>query len=163
MKKNIEIESLTGGIDARKETANRKWGKDYLRLKVSPETRFKWDAQVERYTKAVQANHLPSVRVHAKSMMAGFDALEREAAELGHSPTPPTIWTATAGPRETPIHIVKEREHVDLAENEGVVTFTLDELVQMIPAGLIAIKQQFRGTRLTNWKEVEFKDDEIPF
>ena len=60
MKKNIEMESLTGGIDARKETANRKWGKDYLRLKVSPETRFKWDAQVERYTKAVQANHLPS-------------------------------------------------------------------------------------------------------
>ena len=27
----------------------------YLRLKVSPETRFKWDAQVERYEKAVKA------------------------------------------------------------------------------------------------------------
>lgn len=163
MQKNIELQSITDGIDALKEATDRKWGVDYLRLKVSPETRFKWDAQVERYEKAVKANHLPSVRVHAKSMTAGFDALEAEATKLGFSPTPPTIWTALAGPRQIPIHVVKEREHVDLAENEGVVTFTLDEIVQMIPPNIIAIKAQFTGTRITNWEEVEFKDDDIPF
>jgi hypothetical protein len=162
MKKNIEMESITDGIDALKEATDRKWGVGYLRLKVSPETRFKWDAQVERYEKAVLANHLPSVRVHAKSMTAGFDALEAEATKLGFSPTPPTIWTALAGPRQIAIHVVKEREHVDLAENEGVVTFTLDEIVQMIPPNIIAIKAQFKGTRLNNYEHEDF-DDEIPF
>lgn len=162
MKKNTELKSISDGIDALFEAADRKWGVGYLRLKVTPETRFKWDAQVDRYEAAVKAEHLPSVRTHAKSLTLGFDALDAEATRLGFSPTPPTIWTALAGPRQIPIHVVKEREHVGLAENEGVVTFTLDEIVQMIPPNIIAIKAQFKGTRLANYEHEEF-DDEIPF
>jgi len=33
----------------------------------------------------------------------------------------------------------------------------------MIPVNIIAIKAQFTGTRITNWEEVDFKDDDIPF
>ena len=46
MQKNIELESITNGIDALREATDRKWGKNYLRLKVGPETRFKWDVKI---------------------------------------------------------------------------------------------------------------------
>ena len=55
MKKNLELKSITDGVDALRESADWKWGADYLRLKVSSEMRFKWDAQVERYNQAEQA------------------------------------------------------------------------------------------------------------
>ena len=163
MKKNIELKSITDGIDVIKQSADRKWGTDYLRLKVSNDTRFKWDAQVERYNQAVQEQHLPSVRVHAKSMTAGYAALEREADKLGHKPMPPTIWTSKGGPRKTTIHIVREFEHVKQVENSGAATFTIEELIKMIPSGVIALKLQFTGSELKKWEKVTFYDDEIPF
>jgi hypothetical protein len=57
---------------------------------------------------------------------------------------------------------VREKEHMNQVE-DGTVAFTLDELVMMIPSNIIHIKSQFAGTRVINWKEVKFVDDEIPF
>ena len=163
MKKNLELKSITDGVDALRESADRKWGADYLRLKVSSEMRFKWDAQVERYEKAVSEKHLPSVRVHAKSMEAGIAAMESEAKSLGNEPMPPMIWTSKGGPRGTTIHVVQHAEQVKRAENKNAATFTVDELIKMIPSGVIALKLQFTGSELKKWEEVEFYDDEIPF
>jgi hypothetical protein len=162
VKKNIELDSLIAGINALVIEADRKWGTDQLRLKVGSDLRFKWDAQWKRYQAAVEANHLPSVRDHAKSVTKGFAALELEAASLGNKPVPPSVWTTVAGPRNTPVAIVREKEHMNQVE-DGTVAFTLDELVMMIPANIIHIKSQFTGTRVINWKEVELVDDEIPF
>ena len=162
MKKNLELKSITDGVDALRESADRKWGADYLRLKVSSEMRFKWDAQVERYEKAVSEKHLPSVRVHAKSMEAGIAAMESEAKSLGNEPMPPMIWTSKGGPRGTTIHVVREAEQVKRVQNKNAATFTVDELIKMIPAGVIALKLQFTGSELLKC-EGEFYDDEIPF
>ena len=105
MKKNIELDSLIAGINALVIEADRKWGTDQLRLKVGSDLRFKWDAQWKRYQAAVEANHLPSVRDHAKSVTKGFAALELEAASLGNKPVPPSVWTTIAGPRNTTVAI----------------------------------------------------------
>ena len=145
-----------------RESADRKWGADYLRLKVSSEMRFKWDAQVERYEKAVAEKHLPSVRIHAKSIEAGIAAMESEAKLLGNEPMPPMIWTSKGGPRGTTIHVVQHAEQVKRAENKSAATFTVDELIKMIPAGVIALKLQFTGSELKKF-DGEFYDDEIPF
>ena len=162
MKKNLELKSITDGVDALRESADWKWGADYLRLKVSSEMRFKWDAQVERYEKAVAEQHLPSVRIHAKSIEAGIAAMESEAKLLGNEPMPPMIWTSKGGPRGTTIHVVREAEQVKRVQNKNAATFTVDELIKMIPAGVIALKLQFTGSELKKF-DGEFYDDEIPF
>ena len=138
----------------------RIWGVDRLPFLVSDFLRVKFESQQERLNTFIESNDEPAIQKAAAGMIRGWELLDAEAREAGHRPLVDTIWTVKHPDTGKLVSIYNSEVSLVDLQASGGVAFSLQELVQFIPALVLPAKLDFPGCTV---EEVKDFDDENPF
>ena len=97
--------------------------------------------------------------------VASLIALDQAATADGHRPLPEAVWTAKHKSGDIVTVFRDDAQLVDIAAAGGV-SFTLEELVELIPADVLVAKKEFHGIKVVDVRDKtkdEDLNDEIPF
>lgn len=118
---------------------NRRWGYNRLPHIVSIDLMERFKAQQFKWQNACMecvASCLPAdldrVKKHGEAMIRAYDALDKQALALGHSPTPPGQWEFELADG-TPIVLVRSRSEMGNVEREPKAqVWCLEEIGEII-------------------------------
>lgn len=110
-----------------------KWGKGRLRLLVPADLREKFDRQRYLTSQAIWLGELEEVKEQTKRMIKAWNALDRQATEVGAEIKPVEQWEAVLGDGTTLI-VVKTLEEASLVKIEGrkAVVWSLQEVAAIV-------------------------------
>ena len=156
-------------LDAIAADIELRWGNGRIETLVSVETAAKFEAARAKLDVAMHNQDADEVVRRATVMMRGWQAIETEAKELGHSPAPPDMWYATApkenGEKELQIVIAKDNADASLAQTD-VPVYNATEIARIVrawrsQADVHTVKGLFKGAEVVKLRELE--EDEVPF
>lgn len=129
------IQAHIDGVDHVASEMERKWGVGRLRLLVTADLRERFDAQREKFNRAIWSHDLEAVSVHAPAMVRAWQALDREATECGCAELEPVVWEGRK-PDGTVMAVVRTpaEAHAVTADGRHTEVWTLDELIRVATA-----------------------------
>ena len=142
-----------------------KWGVDRLPRLVSEILRIKFDQQRNLLNEAIKSNDAARIAKQSEGMRRAWIALDQAATADGHRPLPEAVWTAKHKSGDIVTVFRDDAQLVDIAAAGGV-SFTLEELVELIPAEVLVAKREFHGIKVVDVRDKtkdEDLNDEIPF
>jgi len=167
--------SVIDGVDFIANQMERKWGIGRLRLIVDEQLRIKFDAQLEKFNAAIEANQTDLISVQAEGMKRAWQALDKAADNAGQKPLSAEVWEVTLPGSGRVVAVVRTSEKAHLVVTPECETWTLSEISHLIEhAGTLVadIKRTFPGAEITaihgktNPPDKPFdwsKGDDIPF
>ena len=157
-----EVELLYQKVAFMRDEINRKWGHDRLKKLVPVDWRLRLEQAELRFSFAGQDRNPKAMREQAASLEKGWAKLEQLAAEAGHTPLAPEVWSLhdQFGKR---CYLVLNSEHRDSVPEDDGYVLTLDEIAKFIPKEISKIKSAFAGTKVEQYEERGDFDDPIPF
>lgn len=167
--------SIIDGVDFIATQMERKWGIGRLRLIVDEQLRIKFDAQLEKFNAAIEADQADLISVQAEGMKRAWQALDKAADANGLKPLSAEVWEVTLPGSGRIVAVVRTSEEAHLVATPECETWTLSEISHLIEhAGTLVadIKRTFPGAEITaihgktNPPDKPFdwsKGDDIPF
>tara|TARA_R100000315_G_scaffold30998_1_gene12447 strand:+ start:342 stop:809 length:468 start_codon:yes stop_codon:yes gene_type:complete len=152
-------------LDTVSRSMEMKWGVDRLPRLVSEYLRNKFDQQRNLLDEAIKSNDAARIAKQSEGMRRAWVALDQVATADGHRPLPEAVWTAKHKSGDIVTVFRDDAQLVDIAAAGGV-SFTLEELVKLIPAEVLVAKREFHGIKVTDVRDKtkdEDLNDEIPF
>ena len=152
-------------LDTVSRSMEMKWGVDRLPRLVSEYLRIKFDQQRNLLEEAIKSNNAARIAKQSEGMRRAWVALDQVATADGHRPLPEAVWTAKHKSGDIVTVFRDDAQLVDIAAAGGV-SFTLEELVKLIPAEVLVAKREFHGIKVTDVRDKtkdEDLNDEIPF
>jgi len=160
----VELDKIVSDYEQR-------WGIDRLPELVDTKLREKYEAQLERLNKAIDADIGSEVRVEAEAMARAYTALEKVAKANGHSELTGEFWEA-AMPDGKVLAITRtfDEQHKVAREHRDMVVYCVEEVANILAnwQGHVAVtmaKHTFPGAEVVRVeeKQEEVFDDELPF
>ena len=148
-----------------------KWGVDRLETLVSVDTAARFGSAKVKLDESIFQNDATEVAKRAGIMQRGWEALDREATERGHTSLSITAWTwrDDGGRAHAFVRDVAEA-HQYGKENPGVAVWTMAEIIRIVdnfdhfsknlPS---EAKVAFPGAEVSAIKNKGKLDDDIPF
>ena len=152
-------------LDTVSRSMEMKWGVDRLPRLVSEYLRIKFDQQRNLLDEAIKSNDAARIAKQSEGMRRAWVALDQVATADGHRPLPEAVWTAKHKSGDIVTVFRDDAQLVDIAAAGGV-SFTLEELVKLIPADVLVAKKEFHGIKVVDVRDKGGDDelnDEIPF
>ena len=152
-------------LDTVSRSMEMKWGVDRLPRLVSEILRIKFDQQRNLLNEAIKSNDAARIAKQSEGMRRAWIALDQAATADGHRPLPEAVWTAKHKSGDIVTVFRDDAQLVDIAAAGGV-SFTLEELVELIPADVLVAKREFHGIKVVDVRDKtkdEDLNDEIPF
>ena len=152
-------------LDTVSRSMEMKWGVDRLPRLVSEILRIKFDQQRNLLNEAIKSNDAARIAKQSEGMRRAWIALDQAATADGHRPLPEAVWTAKHKSGDIVTVFRDDAQLVDIAAAGGV-SFTLEELVKLIPAEVLVAKREFHGIKVVDVRDKtkdEDLNDEIPF
>tara|TARA_R110000765_G_scaffold384514_1_gene476217 strand:- start:444 stop:1022 length:579 start_codon:yes stop_codon:yes gene_type:complete len=159
-------------VDAIAAEIELRWGVAKLETLVSTETAAKFESARAKLDVALHNKDVQLVIQRAAVMQRGWKALEAEAIRLGHKPSPPELWHATApdeyGEQELQIVIAKDNSAATLAHTDLQV-YTVTEIARIVRSwqsqSLVHdVKNVFPGAEFVRASDGPLEDSkDIPF
>ena len=152
-------------LDTVSGSMEMKWGVDRLPRLVSEILRIKFDQQRNLLNEAIKSNDAARIAKQSEGMRRAWIALDQAATADGHRPLPEAVWTAKHKSGDIVTVFRDDAQLVDIAAAGGV-SFTLEELVELIPAEVLVAKREFHGIKVVDVRDKtkdEDLNDEIPF
>ena len=152
-------------LDTVSRSMEMKWGVDRLPRLVSEILRIKFDQQRNLLNEAIKSNDAARIAKQSEGMRRAWIALDQAATADGHRPLPEAVWTAKHKSGDIVTVFRDDAQLVDIAAAGGV-SFTLEELVELIPAEVLVAKREFHGIKVVDVRDKtkdEDLNDEIPF
>lgn len=143
------ITSVVDGVDHVAQQMEHKWGVGRLRLLVSADLRARFDAQRERFNRAVFGNDAEATAKHGQAMSTAWQKLDEAATAAGAKPLDPEVWeTATDDGEVIAIARTNAEAATIFRQNRAMRVFTLAEIGRVIghfPELLMRAKEVFPG------------------
>jgi hypothetical protein len=148
-----------------------RWGVDRLETLVSVDTAARFASAKVKLDESIFQNDATEVAKRAAIMQRGWEALDREATERGHTALSITAWTwrDDGGRAHAFVRDVAEA-HQYGKENPGVAVWTMAEIIRIVdnfdhfsknlPS---EAKVAFPGAEVSAIKNKGKLDDDIPF
>ena len=151
-------------LDTVSRSMQMKWGVDRLPRLVSEYLRIKFEQQRNLLEAAIKSNDAARIAKQSEGMRRAWVALDQAATADGHRPLPEAVWTAKHKSGDIVTVYRDDAQLVDIAAAGGV-SFTLEELVKLIPADVLVAKKEFHGIKVTDVRDKggDELNDEIPF
>jgi len=151
-------------LDTVSRSMQMKWGVDRLPRLVSEYLRIKFEQQRNLLEAAIKSNDAARIAKQSEGMRRAWVALDQAATADGHRPLPEAVWTAKHKSGDIVTVYRDDAQLVDIAAAGGV-SFTLEELVKLIPAEVLVAKKEFHGIKITDVRDKggDELNDEIPF
>lgn len=152
-------------LDTVSRSMEMKWGVDRLPRLVSEILRIKFDQQRNLLDEAIKSNDAARISKQSEGMRRAWVALDQAAIADGHRPLPEAVWTSKHKSGDIVTVYRDDAQIVDIAAAGGV-SFTLEELVKLIPAEVLVAKREFHGIKVADVRDKGGDDelnDEIPF
>ena len=153
-------------LDTVSRSMQMKWGVDRLPRLVSEYLRIKFEQQRNLLEAAIKSNDAARIAKQSEGMRRAWVALDQVATADGHRPLSEAVWTSKHEKTGDIVTVYRDdAQIVDIAAAGGV-TFTLEELVKLIPAEVLVAKKEFHGIKITDVRDKGGDDelnDEIPF
>ena len=152
-------------LDTVSRSMEQKWGVDRLPRLVSEILRIKFEQQRNLLNEAIKSNDAAKIAKQSEGMRRAWVALDQVATADGHRPLSEAVWTAKHEKTGDIVTVYRDdAQIVDIAAAGGV-TFTLEELVKLIPADVLVAKKELHGIKITDVRDKGGDDlnDEIPF
>jgi len=143
----------------------QKWGVDRLPRLVSEILRIKFEQQRNLLEAAIKSNDAARISKQSEGMRRAWVALDQAATADGHMPLGNAVWTEKHKTGDVIAVYRDDAQLVDIAAAGGV-SFTLEELVRLIPADVLVAKKEFHGIKVVDVRDKtkdEDLNDEIPF
>lgn len=160
----VELDKIVSDYEQR-------WGIDRLPELVDTRLRERFEAQLDRLNKAIDADVGSEVKVEAEAMARAYAALEKAAKANGHSELTGEFWEA-AMPDGKVLAITRtfEEQHKVAREHRDMVVYCVEEVANILAnwEGHVAVtmtKHEFPGAEVVSVKEKqeEIFNDELPF
>jgi hypothetical protein len=143
----------------------QKWGVDRLPRLVSEILSIKFDQQRNLLESAIKSNDAAQISKQSEGMRRAWVALDQAATADGHMPLGNAVWTEKHKTGDVIAVYRDDAQLVDIAAAGGV-SFTLEELVKLIPTDVLVAKREFHGIKVVDVRDKGGDDelnDEIPF
>ena len=143
----------------------QKWGVDRLPRLVSEILSIKFDQQHNLLESAIKSNDAAQISKQSEGMRRAWVALDQAATADGHMPLGNAVWTEKHKTGDVIAVYRDDAQLVDIAAAGGV-SFTLEELVKLIPTDVLVAKREFHGIKVVDVRDKGGDDelnDEIPF
>ena len=143
----------------------QKWGVDRLPRLVSEILSIKFDQQRNLLESAIKSNDAAQISKQSEGMRRAWVALDQAATADGHMPLGNAVWTEKHKTGDVIAVYRDDAQLVDIAAAGGV-SFTLEELVRLIPTDVLVAKKEFHGIKVVDVRDKGGDDelnDEIPF
>lgn len=111
------------------------WGVGVLPMLVMPETLDKWKIQWDKFDAAVEAGDVSLVRELSAGCIRAWEALSREAEQLGHKKTADNYWEVEMPSNGEILRVYKTIAEARAPFEENVVVMSLYEVANMVSAG----------------------------
>jgi len=162
-----EMKSIIDGVDFYAKTLEQKWGVDRLRLLVDADLRTRFDQQRQMFNDAIFDYQLGAIRDHASAMIRGWQALDDAARKAGADPLKPEVWEVRMPSGKVCALVRTAAEAVAVsADGRFVEVWMLDEIGRLIEGpwrDIGKVKEAFPGAIVSDLRQKESFDDEIPF
>lgn len=153
-------------LDSVTRSMELKWGVDRLPRLVSEILQVKFAQQRNLLDEAIKSKNAGRIAKQSEGMRRAWVALDQAAMTDGHMPLGYLVWTARHEKTGDVVTVYQEdAKLVDIAAAGGV-SFTLEELVKLIPADVLVAKKEFHGIKVVDVRDKtkdEDLNDEIPF
>ena len=152
-------------LDTVSRSMEQKWGVDRLPRLVSEILSIKFDQQRNLLESAIKSNDAAQISKQSEGMRRAWVALDQAATADGHMPLGNAVWTEKHKTGDVIAVYRDDAQLVDIAAAGGV-SFTLEELVRLIPADVLVAKKEFHGIKVVDVRDKGGDDelnDEIPF
>ena len=153
-------------LDVVSRSMEQKWGVDRLPRLVSEILSIKFDQQHNLLESAIKSNDAALISKQSEGMRRAWVALDQAATADGHMPLGNAVWTEKHEKTGNIVTVYRDdAQLVDIAAAGGV-SFTLEELVKLIPADVLVAKKEFHGIKVVDVRDKtkdEDLNDEIPF
>lgn len=152
-------------LDTVSRSMEQKWGVDRLPRLVSEILSIKFDQQHNLLEAAIKSNDAAQISKQSEGMRRAWVALDQAATADGHQPLGGSVWSAKHKTGDVIAVYRDDAQLVDIAAAGGV-SFTLEELVKLIPTDVLVAKREFHGIKITDVRDKGGDDelnDEIPF
>ena len=152
-------------LDTVSRSMEQKWGVDRLPRLVSEILRIKFEQQRNLLESAIKSNDAAQISKQSEGMRRAWVALDQAATADGHMPLGNAVWTEKHKTGDVIAVYRDDAQLVDIAAAGGV-SFTLEELVRLIPADVLVAKREFHGIKVVDVRDKGGDDelnDEIPF
>ena len=152
-------------LDTVSRSMEQKWGVDRLPRLVSEILSIKFDQQRNLLESAIKSNDAAQISKQSEGMRRAWVALDQAATADGHMPLGNAVWTEKHKTGDVIAVYRDDAQLVDIAAAGGV-SFTLEELVRLIPADVLVAKREFHGIKVVDVRDKGGDDelnDEIPF
>ena len=152
-------------LDTVSRSMEQKWGVDRLPRLVSEILSIKFDQQRNLLESAIKSNDAAQISKQSEGMRRAWVALDRAATADGHMPLGNAVWTEKHKTGDVIAVYRDDAQLVDIAAAGGV-SFTLEELVKLIPTDVLVAKREFHGIKVVDVRDKGGDDelnDEIPF
>ena len=152
-------------LDTVSRSMEQKWGVDRLPRLVSEILSIKFDQQRNLLESAIKSNDAAQISKQSEGMRRAWVALDQAATADGHMPLGNAVWTEKHKTGDVIAVYRDDAQLVDIA-GAGGVSFTLEELVKLIPTDVLVAKREFHGIKVVDVRDKGGDDelnDEIPF
>ena len=152
-------------LDTVSRSMEQKWGVDRLPRLVSEILQVKFDQQRNLLESAIKSNDAAQISKQSEGMRRAWVALDQAATADGHMPLGNAVWTEKHKTGDVIAVYRDDAQLVDIAAAGGV-SFTLEELVRLIPADVLVAKREFHGIKVVDVRDKGGDDelnDEIQF
>lgn len=152
-------------LDTVSRSMEQKWGVDRLPRLVSEILSIKFDQQRNLLESAIKSNDAAQISKQSEGMRRAWVALDQAATADGHMPLGNAVWTEKHKTGDVIAVYRDDAQLVDIAAAGGV-SFTLEELVKLIPTDVLVAKREFHGIKVVDVRDKGGDDelnDEIPF
>ena len=126
---------------------------------------IKFDQQRNLLESAIKSNDAAQISKQSEGMRRAWVALDQAATADGHMPLGNAVWTEKHKTGDVIAVYRDDAQLVDIAAAGGV-SFTLEELVKLIPTDVLVAKREFHGIKVVDVRDKGGDDelnDEIPF
>lgn len=137
------------------------WGVNVLPLLVDDELRAKFEKMKKRLNKSIEGGLDVNIEKRCAAMARGWKALDTSARLRGNKPTG-NVWVGWHPSGAAVCVTAHGAKIVDLPD--GVLSFSVDELVAMIPPQIVQIKKSWKDSTVKRLGDSEPpKKGEVPF
>jgi hypothetical protein len=129
----------------------RKWGRDRLRLMVTPELRERFDRQRYNFNRAIWHGTLPELVEQSRRMAKAWRALDKAAEEAGREPIDPLVWEVSLAKSGDVIAIVRDGDGSRVSpDGRRLRVYELSEIARLIEAfpEVVRVKEMFPGAEV---------------
>ena len=167
---NVTHEQIYHALRPLDEMVHRmelRWGADRLPGLVDVDTAARFGSAKAKLDAAITDNDVEAVKKRVKVMLRAWKSLDGLAAEAGHRPIDPEVWTVKIDDGAAYAFVQSNAEAWKTTkELRDCRVFSIEEVARLLDAqcNLIgAVKDEFPDAKVVDARKREPLDDEIPF